>query len=166
MLAGEGRSHAMEAAGSKQELARRPFGGSEIYAMGYVRDTGTSRGRGVYATRDIEPGEVVEVCPVLFVPGSFGELSTELKRAVFAWAPLAGGDDQYVVSLGYGGIYNHANPANLNYFADAQQRCLMFAAAVAIPAGVEMTINFNRLDGGVNSYDDSWFRAVGLEPFA
>ena len=156
----------METAGNKQEHARRPHGRREIYSMGYVRDTGTARGRGVYATRDIEPGEVVEVCPVLFVPGSFGELSTELQRAVFAWGPLTGGGDEYVVSLGYGGIYNHANPANLHYFADAQQRCLLFAAAVAIPSGAEMTINFNRLDGGVSSDDDSWFRAVGLEPFA
>jgi hypothetical protein len=134
----------------------------EIYAMGCVLDTGTARGRGVYATRDIDAGEIVEVCPVVFLAGPFAGLPLEIQRVAFAWAPLAGGEDQSVIALGYGGIYNHANPANLRYSADPVARCLLFTADTAIPAGAEMTINFNRLDGGTTSEDDSWFRRVGL----
>ena len=156
----------MDAKGSEHYGMKRRGVGREVYAMGCVRDTGTARGRGVYATRDIEPGEMVEVCPVLFVAGPFDDLPLELRRAVFAWGPLTGGPDANVIALGYGGIYNHANPANLRYDADAEARCLLFCAAEAIPAGAEMTINFNCLDGGNVSDDDSWFRAVGLEPLA
>jgi hypothetical protein len=154
----------MDLADRKHEDPSCRFRGREIYAMGYVRDTGSARGRGVYAARDIEPGEIVEVCPVLFVASRFDELPVELKRAVFAWGPLTGIEGN-VIALGYGGIYNHANPANLAYAADAEARCLLFRAAVAIPAGAELTINFNCLEGGTTSSDDSWFRAVGLEPF-
>jgi len=139
--------------------------GREIYAMGYVRDTGTARGRGVYASRDIEAGEIVEVSPVLFVAGNFSALSPELQRAVFPWGALTQGPEAHVIALGYGGIYNHANPANLSYAADVDARCLLFRAATAIPAHTEMTINFNRQDGGIASDDDSWFRAVGIEPY-
>jgi hypothetical protein len=155
----------MDTATSGHEPSQRCLHGREIYAMGYVRDTGSARGRGVYAARDIEPGEVVEVCPVLFVASRFDELPLELKRAVFAWGPLTGIEGN-VIALGYGGIYNHANPANLRYAADAESRCMLFRAAVEIPAGAEMTINFNCLDGGHASVEDSWFRAVGLAPGA
>ena len=150
--------------GSTDALVRRQ-GRREIYAMGYVRDTGTPRGRGVYATRDLEPGEIVEVCPVLFLGGNFDELPLEIQRAAFAWGPLTGGPEATVIALGYGGIYNHANPANLHYAAEADARCLVFCAAAAIAGGAELTINFNRLDGGIASEDDSWFRRVGLKPF-
>ena len=154
----------MDAATSDHQQFQHCGRRREIYAMGYVRDTGTVRGRGVYAARDIEPGEIVEVCPVLFVGSRFDELPIELKRAVFPWGPLTGVEGN-VIALGYGGIYNHANPANLCFGADADARCLLFRAATAIPAGAEMTINFNSVEGGTTSSDDSWFRAVGMEPF-
>ena len=130
----------MDTANSKPDDLPRRLRGREIYAMGYVRDTGTARGRGVYAARDIEQGEIVEVCPVLFVASRFEELPLELKRAVFAWGPLTGVEGN-VIALGYGGIYNHANPANLGYAADAEARCLLFRAVAPIAAGAEMTIN-------------------------
>ena len=153
--------------GSSGGAAARTRGtrGREIYAMGYVRDTGTVRGRGVYASRDIEGGEIVEVSPVLFLSGSFSGLPAELQRSVFPWGSLTGGPEAYVIALGYGGIYNHANPANLRCCADVDARCLLFTAARAIPAHTEMTINFNCQDGGTASNDDSWFRAVGIEPY-
>jgi hypothetical protein len=155
----------MDMAEEGQSSAPRKGPGREIYAMGYVRDTGTARGRGVFSTRDIEAGEIVEVCPVLVLAGGFKDLPMELRRAVFAWGELTGGPDANVIALGYGGIYNHANPANLKYDADAEARCMVFCAAQDIPAGTEMTINFNRLDGGTTSDDDSWFRAVGMTPY-
>lgn len=155
----------MDTAKSKPEDPPRRLRGREIYAMGYVRDTGTARGRGVYAARDIEQGEIVEVCPVLFVASRFDDLPMELKRAVFAWGPLTGTEGN-VIALGYGGIYNHANPANLRYDGDAESGCLVFCAAVAIATGTEMTINFNCLGGGNVSDQDTWFESVGLEPFS
>jgi hypothetical protein len=33
----------------------------------YVKDTGTAKGRGVFALRDFTAGEVIELCPVVRV---------------------------------------------------------------------------------------------------
>lgn len=138
--------------------------GQPIFCLGLVRHTGTSRGRGVYARADIDAGTVVEVCPVVFVPGPFLELPIVIRRIVFPWGELVGHDSIYAISLGYGGIYNHANPANLRYSALPESECLQFTAARRIQQGEEMTINFNSLTGDIISNTDGWFESLGLKP--
>lgn len=88
-----------------------------------------------------------------------------MRRVVFAWGELTRKSAVYAIALGYGGIYNHANPANLRYAALEKAGCMQFVAARPIAADEEMTINFNSLNGDVTSDADTWFESLGIKPF-
>jgi len=54
-------------------------------SIGYVKDTGTILGRGVFASKSITPGEIIEVCPVILSTTDFNLLPIEIRRIVFNW---------------------------------------------------------------------------------
>lgn len=133
-------------------------------AKAYVEDTGTRKGRGVFAARAFAAGETVEVCPVIpFLDGS-ARLPVELKRVTFDWGYLSGEPGPQAIALGYGSMYNHANPANMRYRADAANASLHFIAVRAIAAGEELTVNYNAHGGGAEWSDNAWFDRMGVEP--
>lgn len=128
-----------------------------------IRDTGTPKGRGVFATRDIRSGDVVEVAPVLVLKTGFESLPDLLKTYVFNWTALTGVPRGQAVALGYGSMYNHGNPANLRYIADARRNVMRYVAARDIAAGEELTINYNASGGAPESDEDTWFENVGID---
>src|SRR4051794_17429842 len=72
----------------------------------YVRRV-RGMGRGVFAGRRFRRGEVIEVCPVIFIPRRQerkcrGEL---LEKYIFHWPD---GRHGAAIALGYGSIYNHS----------------------------------------------------------
>ena len=134
-------------------------------SLGVMRDTGTAKGRGMFAPRPIAAGEVVEVCPVLILPGSGRDLPLELRRVLFNWTSLARTMESTAIALGHGGIYNHANPANMSYEGVPELPALRYTAARAIRPGEELTINYNARGGGTESDDDRWFRAAEVTPW-
>lgn len=129
-----------------------------------VRETGDARGRGVFALRDFEKGECVEVCPVIPVAKDHSRLPAELQHRVFNWQSLGGGTEPCALALGYGSLYNHANPATLRYFAQGPKRCLVFLTVRRITTGEELTINYNGAMGGPQSLRDNWFEANRIRP--
>ena len=134
---------------------------------GYVRDTGNATGRGVFAGRSYIAGEVVEVCPVVVLKCDFKLLPPELQQRVFDWSALAKVEDAALaLVLGYGSMYNHANPANLYYEPSEGGECMRFIAASDIDANSELTINYNGAYGKNVSDEDDWFEARGIAPFS
>jgi uncharacterized protein len=110
-------------------------------------------GKGVFAARDMEAGEIIEICPVLVFPKS--ELphirQTMLDDYYFDW-----GDDGafYAVCLGYGSLYNHAYEPNAEYGMDFAAETIDFYAVKAIKAGEEITVNYN---GEPGNMEKVWF---------
>ncbi len=110
-------------------------------------------GRGVFAARDIEAGEIIEICPVLIFPQS--QLphirQTMLDDYYFDW-----GDDGafYAVCLGYGSLYNHEYEPNAEYGMDFAAETIDFYAVKDIPAGTEITVNYN---GEPGNREKVWF---------
>ena len=133
-------------------------------SCGVVRDEGTGKGRGVFATRDILQGEVVEVCPVvLYHPKDGTSAHEEFDNMDFGWEPVASGSGRTrCVALGWGSLYNSANPANLTYRADGPSLTLVFEAVRHIEAGEELTINYSGLHGNHISDGDRWFTSRGI----
>lgn len=130
-----------------------------------VRETGDARGRGVFALRAFRSGECVEICPVVPVSGLHEHLPKELQERAFNWGHLTDArGQQSAIALGYGSLYNHANPANLRYIADRETKCLIFIAARAIKGGDEFTINYNAASGGPKSLRDDWFTHHDITP--
>jgi SET domain-containing protein len=117
-----------------------------------IKDTGTAKGRGVFAARSYVEGEVVEEAPVIPLAAPFRQIPRELQLIVFLWK-----DGKVALSLGYGSLYNHNNPANLLYEADFDNNVIRYVAYRDIAADEELTINYNS-DGGVAEWhDDNWF---------
>jgi hypothetical protein len=129
----------------------------------YVRDTGTARGRGVFARRAYTAGETVEACPVVLFSGRFGGVPEEVRKLLFNWGVLADVRETHCLALGYGSLYNHDNPANMRYEADTVAGTLCFVAVRAIDADEELTVNYEAMGGGHHSEDDAWFRRMGIE---
>jgi len=121
-------------------------------------------GRGVYASRPISAGEIVEICPVILVSGDFDELPIEIRHIAFNWHVLANMSGFNAIALGYGSMYNHSNPANLRYEAGWDGQFLRFIAVSQIIKDTELTVNYNALGGYPTSDKDSWFEDNEVEP--
>jgi|1048.fasta_scaffold15420_4 hypothetical protein len=110
-------------------------------------------GRGVFAARDIEPGEIIEICPVLVF--SKEELvhvrQTFLDDYYFDWGTEG---DYFALCLGYGSLYNHEYEPNAEYGMDFDALTIDFYAIKAIKAGEEITVNYN---GEAGNREKVWF---------
>ena len=96
------------------------------------------KGRGVFARRSIEAGEVIETCPVLVLPAdSVEDVSAGIGGYVFEW-----GRGKLALALGYGSLYNHSYRPNARY-VDLAGRTKLFTALRDIAAGEEITVNYN-----------------------
>ena len=133
--------------------------------LGYLAPTGDPRGMGVFASRDIEEGEVVEISPILLLETVFEDMEIALKRQVFNWERLASFPGASAIALGYGSMYNHNNPANMRYSSAFDGLAVSFIAVRPIARGEELTINYNRTGGEPVSVEDVWFETCGVVPF-
>ena len=109
--------------------------------------TGASRvhGIGVFAARDIHPGEIVEYVPMLPISDSEVE-GTALFDYCFSsnFKPTSNDEQVLLLALGYGGMYNHDGSAP-NVFPQCYPSQPFLHAWVAgnfIPEGSELFIAF------------------------
>lgn len=100
------------------------------------------KGRGVFTSKKIKRGTVIEVCPMIV----FGEKDrsiindTFLYEYYFEW-----GDSgrKGALALGFGSLYNHNYHPNARYNPDFELNVLEFEAIRNIRAGEEITVNYN-----------------------
>ena len=118
----------------------------------YISESKLS-GRGVFSTEDIPEGSVIEICPVIILPpDQISALeSTELFNYYFQW-----GEDEKsgAIALGYGSLFNHSFSPNARYYTDMETDTLDIIALVDIPAGEEITFNYN---GEPDDLEPVWF---------
>jgi SET domain-containing protein len=114
-------------------------------------------GRGVYALEAIDPGETIEVCPVLLIPAA--EIR-HLRKTMLADYYFRWGSDA-AIALGFGSLYNHSYQPNATFELDFDADVIKFIAWLYIASGEEITVNYN------GSPDDSgsvWFVDNGPPP--
>lgn len=114
------------------------------------------RGRGVYTREAIPRDTVIELSPVLVLSGEERRLldQTLLHDYIFEWGELK---DRCCVALGYVSLYNHRSPSNCEYFMDYEADTIFVKTVTPIPAGEELTINYN---GQPENKDPVWFTAL------
>lgn len=107
----------------------------------YLKET-VSKGRGVFTSKDIPEGTVVEISAVLVL--------TEEERAhvektilydyIFEW-----GEEglECCVAWGYVSMYNHSYDASCEYEMDFYHRIITIRTLRNIKAGEELTVNYN-----------------------
>lgn len=106
-------------------------------------------GLGVFATEDINENEMIEECPILFLPTKKGEMNYVLIDYTFQWPKI---DDwtNHVIALGYGSLYNHSDSPNAEWFSDEEKTVFKFVSLKPIKKGEEITIYY----GGDGYWND------------
>ena len=132
----------------------------------YINDTGTEKGRGVFADRDYQKGERVESAPVIVLTRPFRSLPPRLKTIVYNWGALTNGEPSSAVALGFGSMYNHNNPANMRYEANIANDTLNYITVQDIAEGEELTVNYNNTEGAPESKNDDWFQRNNINPLS
>lgn len=95
-------------------------------------------GYGVFATRGIAAGEILEECPVIVLPLE----SDALFDHRFRW-PKRLDYRGYAIPLGFGCIYNHRDEPNADWESDEVRRLFVYRAVRDIAAGEEICISYN-----------------------
>jgi uncharacterized protein len=93
-------------------------------------------GRGVFATRAFATGDAVEHCPTLELPAD--EVVGQLGDYVFG---SNAGEDEVILLLGYGMLYNHSHKPNCEYVQE-EPRVITFVTIRPVKPGDELTIDY------------------------
>lgn len=114
-----------------------------------VKDT-PKMGRGVFASENIKTGEVVEVAPILILQfEDFVDTRWNFLFEYYFWM-----DDEVVLALGYGSLYNHSKENNAEYEINIKNKSITFKAKKEIKKGEEIFFNYK---GSATSKAPLWF---------
>ena len=104
------------------------------------------KGRGIFTSQTINPGDLIEVCLVIVMPKKELKIidETVLFNYYFLWGEK---QKKCAICLGYGSLYNHAYYANAQYKLDLNNKTIDFFCIKPIEAGDEITVNYNGESG-------------------
>ena len=105
-------------------------------------------GRGVFAARHFDKGDSVESCPTLELPAD--QVTGRLNDYVFGSNE---GEDEVLLLLGFGMLYNHSAEPNLEYVQE-EPHVITFVAIRPVEPGDELTID----------YGEEWWETRNREP--
>lgn len=128
--------------------ARTTLPGSSPIVVGMTAD----RGRGVFATRDVDTGEIIERCPVIVVDAADAAAVCETVLGEYAYGWDGGA---VAIALGCGSLYNHSALPNALYEEGDEPATMVVRANRWIRAGEEILIDYT---GGGDQ--DLWFQPV------
>ncbi len=119
------------------------------------------KGRGVFALKNFEVGEIIERCPVLNFNSKERKIleKTYLNYYIYPWRS----DRTAVVVLGYGFIYNHSYTPNADWNQDFKKGLMVYTAIKPIKKGEEILINYNGDPDDKKEID--WFEDGKLRKF-
>ncbi|KAL3680409.1 hypothetical protein R1sor_023365 [Riccia sorocarpa] len=129
-----------------------------------------TKGRGVYATREIPRGSLVETSPVLLIPKDQyirGVNESELRNYVFSWNWGPGGkgkNGDMVLALGLGSMFNHSRRPNVSYKLRPENLTIEYTTSSVIRTGEELCIYYGnvRFEGDDEQAEESdWTESGG-----
>lgn len=115
-----------------------------------------NKGRGVFALRDFQVGEIIESCPVINItPDERKKLEkTIFNYYIYPWRSTRSGS----LVLGYGSIYNHSFTPNADWKQNFKTNSMVYRAITPIKKGEEITVNYNGEPDDQTPID--WFEVV------
>ncbi|MDQ0270623.1 SET domain-containing protein [Cytobacillus purgationiresistens] len=120
-----------------------------------IKDT-QKYGRGVFSTRDIKVGELIEVSPVIISPK---EEWKYLKKTILYHYGFYWGEnyEDTAIALGYGSLFNHSYTPNAEFHYITDDLLIEFHAISDIKNGEEITINYK---GDPKDRSPLWFDVI------
>ena len=128
-----------------------------------VKDTHTLRGRGVFAERSFQQGEMLETSAVVEIYAKWNDLPRHVQLIVYDWGYLIGSSDEDLrgIALGVVSLFNHSENPNVSFKANIDLKAIIFTASKDILAGEELLIDYNadQTPGSPN-----WFSLMKITP--
>lgn len=111
------------------------------------------RGRGVFATKRILAGTIIEISPVIVLSKKDRKIleATLLYSYIFEWGNSR---TQGAVGLGYISLYNHTYNSNCEYEMDYENKLITIRTVKKVNKGEELYINYN---AEPNNNEKMWF---------
>ena len=110
----------------------------------YLKKT-SGKGRGVFTSKEIKPGMLLEESPVIVMPAKDRENidKTLLHDYIFEWGEKNGEPMKCCMALGWAPMYNHSYQSNCEYYMDFEEEMIQIKAVREIAKDEELTINYN-----------------------
>lgn len=109
----------------------------------------TLHGRGVFATKNINRGALIETAPAVFL--SYEEKELLRHSPLFNYYFLINNpNNPAVFGFGNSSFYNHSSQANCFYTFSTKRNVIRFYAFRKIMNGEEITINYNGKPDDIN----------------
>ena len=112
----------------------------------------TKFGRGVFCSKKIVEGQIIEICPVIPLSIKHGRIvqTTFLEDYVFQWPTekqikAKASEEMWAtccVTLGYGSLYNHSRTPNSEWTINYKKLQMIFYALETIKADTEIKHNY------------------------
>jgi SET domain-containing protein len=96
-------------------------------------------GWGVFANKTIRKGGIIEECPYIETTAE-EKHPAEIQRYLFSGQKK----DTTMIILGYGGVYNHSQNYNADFFFDDEKNVIVFVGRRKINKGEEIFIDYGR----------------------
>jgi len=124
----------------------------------YSAETGTPLGRGVFASHNFEPAEIVEIAPVVLLDLKTQPFPAAIRRLAFNWSKT-----HVALALGFGSLYNHSDQPNLVFKRDVENLTITFSTLREVQPGEQLTISYDYIGPGESPRDRSWFEIHKVE---
>jgi uncharacterized protein len=100
------------------------------------------KGRGVYTSKNIPAGTVIEISPVLVLSPKERKTieETKLFDYIFEWG---NNHKSGAIALGYVSLYNHSYDANCDYDMDYDNLVMTVRTVKPVKKGGELCVNYN-----------------------
>jgi len=119
-------------------------------------------GRGVFATRSIKKGEIIEVCPFIDIPDH--DLENLSQSMLITYTFFYGEKkEKLLIALGFGSLYNHSYSPNAKYSINEADQTIRFIAKKTICKDSEITFDYKH--GNPQDKNPLWFEANQEEVF-
>jgi hypothetical protein len=115
-----------------------------------------SRGRGVFTTKNIPAGTVIEISPVIVLSTKERKQieGTKLFHYIFEWGTSK---RKAAMALGYVSMYNHSFEPNCEYEMDYENSNMTIRTIRPVKKGEELYFSYN---GDPNDKSPLWFDTV------
>lgn len=113
-------------------------------------DKSPVHGWGVFANQPISENEIIEICPIIDMGMSVGEVSHILIDYRFNWPQGTSEVEKQVVCSGYGMLYNHSESPNASWRSNLENKTFEFYSTKQIRPQEEIFIWY----GDTNYWND------------
>jgi uncharacterized protein len=110
-------------------------------------------GRGVFASKNIQKGGLIETCPIIVIPTDDAPVVTVLANYLFFFGK---NKKHAAIVLGYGSIYNHSYSPNSTFKIKPKDAVVIFVATKAVKKDEEITFDYKH---GSITKKPLWFEA-------